>query len=436
MRVKKAIYGCIESALLWYNLYVTTLEKEGFVLNAYDRCVANKMINGKQCTICWYVDDNKLSHMEAKVLDELVDTMKGYFGELTVTKGKKHQFLGINITLHDDGRVEYEMKDQLREAIEAFDDTIEGIVTSPAAKYLFDTREGESKLLDEKKQENFHSVTAKLLYLMKRARPDIEVPIAYLCTRVGAPNEDDWKKLKRVLIWIQCTIEETRFMGISDLGILFNWIDASYGVHPNMRSHTGGAMSMGIGLLHCKSSKQKLNTKSSTESELVGVSDYVPYSIWTGMFLEAQGYKLKQNIIYQDNQSAIKMEKNGRNSCTGRSRHINIRYFFVKDRVDKGELEIEYCPTLEMLADYYTKPLQGGLFQKFWKVIMGREPITFLKSNDEVIEIQERVENDNISIKNIISSTATIKENEKEKEENKAITWADVVKNQYRTTVG
>ena len=77
------------------------------------------------------------------------------------------------------------------------------------------------------------------------------------------------------------------------------------------------------------------------------------------------------NIIYQDNQSAIHMEKNGRNSCTGNSRHIHIRYFFVKDRIDKREMRVEYCSTHLMLADFFTKPLMGELFRKLRDVIMG-----------------------------------------------------------------
>ena len=73
------------------------------------------------------------------------------------------------------------------------------------------------------------------------------------------------------------------------------------------------------------------------------------------------------------------MEVNGRTSCTGSSRHVNIRYFFIKDRVDKGEVDITYCPTGQMLADFFTKPLQGSLFKKFKSVIMGWTDIDTLK---------------------------------------------------------
>ena len=130
-------------------------------------------------------------------------------------------------------------------------------------------------------------------------------------------------------------------------------------------------MSMGFGMVHCKSSKQKLNTKSSTESEIVGLSDYMPYNIWFTNFMKEQGYEIEKNVVYQDNQSAMKMEINGRNSCTGNSRHIDIRYFFTKDRVDKGEFKIEYCPTYKMVADYFSKPLQGKVFKFMRDVIMG-----------------------------------------------------------------
>ena len=106
-------------------------------------------------------------------------------------------------------------------------------------------------------------------------------------------------------------------------------MDASYATHSDMKGHTGGAMSMGTGLIHSKSSKQKLNTKGSTETEVVGATDYIPWTIWIKRFLMEQGYDLTRNVYYQDNMSAMKIEKNGRKSCGDKSRHIHIRYFFT-----------------------------------------------------------------------------------------------------------
>ena len=124
---------------------------------------------------------------------------------------------------------------------------------------------------------------------------------------------------------------------MDNLWSLRTWIDGSYAVHADMRGHTGGGMSLGWGHIHAKASKQKLNSKSSTETEVIAVSKCVPYKVWFINFMEAQGYKITDKILYQDKMSAMRMERNRRNSCTGNSRHILIRYFFVKDRLDKEE---------------------------------------------------------------------------------------------------
>ena len=220
---------------------------------------------------------------------------------------------------------------------------------------------------------NFHSVVQKLLYICKQARPDIEPALSFLCTRVSNPTVDDKKKLNRILDYLKDTIDDVRTIGADSLEKLYMWIDSSYAVHPNMRSHTEGAMSFGRGIIHEKSSKQKLNTKISTEAELVAVSDYLPYHIWMINFLKYQDYNIKEKMLYQDNQSAIKMEVNGSNSCTGNSHHINVRYIFVHDRIKKGHLKVIYCPTEKMVSGFFTKPLQGVIFKKFRSVIMGLE---------------------------------------------------------------
>ena len=120
---------------------------------------------------------------------------------------------------------------------------------------------------------------------------------------------------------------------------------------------------MGRGYPLSHSAKQKLNTRSSCEGETVAVDDLMPQILWTRLFLEAQGYGTRESIIYQDNKAAILLEKNGRLSAGKRSKHINIRYFFVTDRIAKGDVKVEWCPTEDMTGDFWTKPLQGALFR-------------------------------------------------------------------------
>ena len=115
--------------------------------------------------------------------------------------------------------------------------------------------------------------------------------------------------------------------------------------------------------MYSKSSGQKINTKSSAESELVGLSDSTGQVVWTRNFLIEQGYVLGPAVIYQDNQSTMALIKNGK-SNSDRTRHIAIRFFFVSDRVNNNEIKLEYLETGDMLADILTKPLQGELFRK------------------------------------------------------------------------
>ena len=369
VRVLRALYGCFESALLWYRFYSSLLEKLGFKINPYNKCVANKEINGKQCTIVFYVDDNKISHEDPEVVTSVLKQISGHFGELKVSRGKKHDYLGMDIEVKDN-KVYIGMKGQIDEVLSWGAKQNGRLPATPSTTNLI-TISNKSTQLKKDDADLFHSIVQKLMHICKRARPDLEPALSYLSTRVSCPLISDQEKLQRLLDFVRATEDDRRIVGAQSLEEMFTWIDASYTVHPNMKSHTGVAISFGKGVIHAKSSKQKINTKSLTEAELVGVSEYLPYHIWVENFLKHQGYKLRKKLLYQDNESAIKMEVNGRNSCTGNSRHVDIRYFFVHDRVKSGSIKVVYCPTEKMLANFFIKPLQGGLFKKFRNAVMG-----------------------------------------------------------------
>ena len=156
-----------------------------------------------------------------------------------------------------------------------------------------------------------------------------------------------------------------------------------------MQGHTGGGLTLGRGFPIVTSTKQKVNTRSSTESELVGVDDMMPLILWTRYFLKEQGYNVSDNVIFQDNKSTMLLERNGRASSSKRTKHINVRYFFITDRITKGEVRVQWCPTKDMVADFMTKPLQGSLFKKFRDLIMGAmtiEEVHKVLHNDMVKE--------------------------------------------------
>jgi hypothetical protein len=351
------------------------LRSWGFQTNPYDPCVANKVIEGQQCTVVWHVDDLKISHHSPKVVDMMVKKMEAEFGNeapLSITRGKVHDYLGMRIDYTNKGKVNITMIPYIQHMIDELPEDMAGTSLTPAGNHLFTVDDAAQKL-DADTSIMFHHNTAKLLFLCKRARPDIQTAVAFLTTRVKGPDVDDYKKLARVMKYLRSTADMPLTLEADNNQLVKWWIDASFAVHPDMKSHTGGLMSLGKGGVYGTSTRQKLVTKSSTVAELVGVSNVLPQVIWTRNFLLSQGYEVRDSVVFQDNKSAILLEENGRMSSGKRPRHINIRHFFITDWVADKEVSIQYCPTSDMVSDFFTKPLQGALFQKLRSIIMNND---------------------------------------------------------------
>ena len=146
-------------------------------------------------------------------------------------------------------------------------------------------------------------------------------------------------------------------------------------------------MSFGKGAAYSYSRKQKLNTTSSTEAELVGTADMLPIITWARMSLNAQGLYVKLSKLYQDNKSTIQLIVNGRLSSSKRTRHIGIRFHFIEDRVDKDEIEVIFCPTERMFADFVTKPLLGYAFIRMRDVMTGISDLSSLFASKEGVRM-------------------------------------------------
>jgi hypothetical protein len=301
-------------------------------------------------TICFHVDDCKLSHHNPKVMDRMITWLRQEYesifddgsGKMTVSRGKIHKYLGMTLDYTVRGHVRISMFDYVDEILPAFDTADPeggGTKTSAAPQDLFKVDEDCAKL-GPRKAVAFHNLVAKTLVATKRARPDT----------VRRPDRDDWKKLAHLMKYLRGT-RKLPFILSADRGeVLKWWVDASFAVHPNLRGHSGGGLSLGRGFPIVSSTKQKLNTRSSTETELVGADDFMPAILWTRYFLKAQGYAILDNFLLQDNKSAILLERNGKVSSSKRTKHIAIRYFFITDRVVKGYLTIASCPTTDMMG--------------------------------------------------------------------------------------
>ena len=200
-----------------------------------------------------------------------------------------------------------------------------------------------------------------MLYLAKRVRPEILPAVSFLTLRVLEPTKEDMNKLNRVLKYLN----KFPHLGIGLSSVdgmkIFGYVDVSFATDKEFKSRTGVFVTLGNGPVYIDSTRQKLNTKSATESELVGVSEGSNNIFWLRNFLIEQGNRMDPATVFQDNQSTLSLLRNGR-STNKATRHINIRYFYLKNKVEAGELVLEYKPTEDMLADIMTMPLQGEKF--------------------------------------------------------------------------
>ena len=289
---------------------------------------------------------------------------------MKICRGDKHPHVGFTLDFSEPGAVLIDMRDYVAQMINDFPEEVKGTIKTPAAEGLFDINPS-SKPLNQKRKEAFHSSIAQGLFLAKRGRPDVLTAITFLCTRVTKPTEEDWRKLKRVIQWLSCTKEDVLRLKSDGKPVLHWYGDASFAVHPDFKSHTGGVLTMGHGCVAAYSMKHKINTRSSTEAELIAVDDLMSDILWSKQFMEAQGLEVEV-VVHQDNQSTMRLMTNGRQSIGKRSRHLNIRFFFVKNIYDRKLISIVYCPTDDMLGDYFTKPVQGKKFIYLNDKVMGR----------------------------------------------------------------
>ena len=190
LQLNMALYGTLIAVRLFWENLTDKLTKYGFKANHYDNCVMNMAVEGYQCTVQWHVDDIQISHKHKHVVQNVLKYLENIYGKLSVLEGKTHTYIGMDIEYMDDGSVEIGMQHHLREAIEAFLETLGEEINSPAASHLFDDNDN-CPPLPESKRLLLHSIVAKLLYVATKGRPDIYVPIAFLASRVSMADDDD-----------------------------------------------------------------------------------------------------------------------------------------------------------------------------------------------------------------------------------------------------
>ena len=210
-------------------------------------------------TVVWHVDDLKVSHAKAIKITKLAMYLDGIYPGLKVNRGKIHDYLGMNLDFSEDGNVKVSMIPYLLEILHDLPELPGDITMSPAANHLVNVRsDKEAQLLPEEQAISFHHFIARLLFMSSRVRRDIQTAVVFLTTRVKAPDEDDWGKLKRVLKYLKGTRGLVLTLSVDDMSIIKWWINASYATHDDCKGHRGAIMSLGKGAVTSASNKHKI----------------------------------------------------------------------------------------------------------------------------------------------------------------------------------
>jgi len=375
-----ALYGCIEAGRLFYEFLKNILvERMGYKVSLYDDCVFNLFDKSGIIisTIVIHVDDGFVTGSSETVLDNFFDQLKFHIGDITVQRGRIHNYLGMVMDFSQSNVVHITIEKMIRDILSDWS-IDKRSRSSPAKSQLFDIDENSPRL-NEEMSRKLHRGIAQLLYLGTHVRPDILCAVIFLTSRIQKLTEEDLEKFLDILYYLNGSIALGIMLGgdaKNHIG-LYAYADASYGVHTNGRSHGGTYITYGRGPTLVRSNVLKDVAISSSESELMQLTGTTSLAARERSFAIEQQHidSTEKGILFEDNKSAIHMAHNGK-SISNRTRHIKIKYFFVKQFLDNGEFKLEHCPTREMIADILTKPLQGELFLELRDLLLGYEALS------------------------------------------------------------
>jgi hypothetical protein len=245
----------------------------------------------------------------------------------------------------------------------------------PGGRETFAMTSGSDELGAEKASW-YHTITAKLLYLAKRARPDILTVVSFLCTRVTKPTVDDVKKLYDLLGYLHGAREKVLILRKQQHHQIEMYVDAAYGLHEKGESHSGTIILFGGVVVYVASKKQKCIAKSPTNAEVVALSDNIDLVSLFHEFAEFLCNKpIRKLILYEDCKACIDLVQGAKGQI--RTKQMRSRIFRTKSFLDNGNANINFVKTEGMMADGASKPFaQHGKHSLFAQFVLGETTLS------------------------------------------------------------
>jgi hypothetical protein len=369
-KMKKLSHRYVEAAHYWWKDLTKTFTDAEYAVSRKDKCVFIKRTNDKVAFCGTTVDDCIFACTKNdEWMKQQIQMLQNKYEEITIEHGDEIGLIGMQVKLDRQLKtVTFTQPKQVAWNIETF--SVGKAAPSPALMKLMDDDE-ESCLLQN--QSDYMSKFAMLMFLSQRTYPEICPATIKLSTKYNKATEADMQKAIRIAEYIYGT-RATHKMVLSPKHLtLVSAADASYAEHPDGKSHSGGAVGFASDAscyFAFVSSKQPVVAKSAGEAELIAQNKVGDLVEWARHLLEELGFPQKKVPIMVDSTCAMQMVKQGTGSFK-RAKHIKVRFFWLKDLIDSGLIDLIYMPTDELVADILTKPLMGWKFQYLLRKLLG-----------------------------------------------------------------
>lgn len=357
-KLQKSLYGLKQAAKSWNEEIAETLVKQDFIQSKTDSCLFTKKNEENPVYIILYVDDMLICSKKDSQISEIEDFLKQKY-EIT-NLGEVKFFLGIEICRTKDGSFLLNQKTKIEELVTKLKLENSKPTYTPMETGYYKL-EGEKDQLED--NTKYRQAVGSLLYISTITRPDIAVSTHILSRRCEKPRERDWTAIKRVIRYLNTTKDLNLRISSGELPDLKVYCDADWAQDKQDRKSTSGnIVFIGNSCISWKSRKQNSVTLSSTEAEYVSLAQACQELIWIISLTEDLGLEQKLPIkIMEDNQSAIKISQSEKHNS--RVKHIDVKYHYIRELQKQNIVEVDYCPSQQMISDMLTKPLPKPSFE-------------------------------------------------------------------------
>uniref|UniRef100_A0A251T6N3 Putative zinc finger, CCHC-type n=1 Tax=Helianthus annuus TaxID=4232 RepID=A0A251T6N3_HELAN len=349
--LKRALYGLKQAPRAWYSRIDTYFIHHNFRKCTYEHTLYIKSTKEGKLVICLYVDDLIIASNSMKLISEFKDEMKKEF-EMT-DMGKLHYFLGMEVS-YEDGNIILSQKKYMRNLLEKYRMNQCNTVSTPMEYGIKLSKDDPEEFKDE---SMYRSLVGSLMYLTN-TRPDIMFAVSKVSRFMESPKRSHWEAAKRILKYVKGTLDQGITYSKGGKQKLVGFSDSDYaGNVDDSKSTSGYIFHLGSGPISWQSKKQKVVALSSTEAEYMALTLAGCQAIWLkGILDELQGKDNYSIPIYCDNKSTICLAKDP--VYHGKSKHIRVKYHFIRDLIRREDVTILFCATKDQLADIMTKALQ------------------------------------------------------------------------------